>query len=67
MKFKILYDIKQKLISHFQYNNRNYSIYKLNELSYNLVDEDEPKIRKRLKKFKSMNDIFDYLNIEDNY
>lgn len=67
MKIKILNDIQEKLISHFQYNGRNYSIYKLNEITYNLVDEDEPKIRKRLTKFKSLNDIFDYLQIVENY
>lgn len=67
MKIKILNDIQEKLTSHFQYNNRNYSIYKMNEIKYNLVDEDEPKIRKRLKKFQSISDIFDHLEIEDNY
>ena len=65
MKIKILHDIKQKLISHFEYNDRNYSIYKLNELSYNLVDEDEIKVRKRLTKFNSLNEIFCYLKIEE--
>lgn len=65
MKYKILSDINKKLISHFNYNNRNYSIYKLNEITYNFVDEDEEKIKKRLKKFKSLNEIFEYLDIKD--
>lgn len=67
MKIKILNDIQNKLISHFVYKDRNYSIYKLNEISYNFVDEDEPKMRKRLMKFQSINDIFDYLKIEETY
>lgn len=67
MKIKILNDIQEKLTSHFQYNNRNYSIYKMNEIKYNLVDEDEPKIRKRLIKFNSLNDIFDHLNIQEEF
>ena len=65
MKIKIFNDIKEKFISHFQHNNRNYSIYKINELSFNLIDEDEIKVRKRLTKFNSLNEIFCYLKIEE--
>lgn len=65
MKIKILHDIKTKLVSRFIHNDRNYSIYKVNDKSYNLVDEDETKIKKRLIKFNSINEIFCFLKIEE--
>lgn len=64
MKSKILDDIERKLVSRFQIDDRDYSLYKLNEISYNLVDENEKKVRHRLKKFKSLDEIFKYLKIE---
>lgn len=65
IRIKIMHDIKTKLVSRFVYNDRNYSIYKINEKSYNLVSEDETKIKKRFMKFNSMSEIFSFLKIEE--
>lgn len=60
----ILANIEKKWVSRFTHNGKNYSIYKKNEVEYNLVKEDEKKIKKRLKKFKTLNDIFDHIGLK---
>lgn len=62
MREKIRKDLNEKLISHFKLNDKKYSIYSLKN-RYNLVDEEMENVRKRLKHFDELEDIFIYLDI----
>lgn len=63
-------DILKKAVSKFTFDGKKWEIYETIYRgnitpSYNLIDVEEPKISKKLKRFNSLSEALDFINFRE--